>query len=40
MPLITEKELKEFKKSNTVIIYGCGNSINDLNHWDEKELMA
>ncbi len=38
MPLITEQELKNKKKSNTIIIYGCGSSYNNIEDWQLREF--
>jgi len=38
MGLLSEQELKELKKSNTIIIYGCGYSINDITDMEYEGL--
>ena len=38
MPLITEEELRKIKKSDTIIIYGCGSSINDITDMQYEDL--
>lgn len=38
MGLITEQELKSKKKSNTLIIYGCGSSYNEIEDWMFKDI--
>ncbi|MHA1469625.1 MAG: hypothetical protein ACTSSP_03565 [Candidatus Asgardarchaeia archaeon] len=40
MPLINENKLKEFKKSKTIIIYGCGSSINKLKEHEFERLSC
>jgi len=39
MKRIGEKEFKRHKKSDTLVIYGCGYSIKKLTEEDKKKLM-
>ncbi len=38
MSLISEQEMKDLKKSNTVVIWGCGSSLNDFPDWSFDNL--
>ena len=38
MKIVSEDNLKSKKKSDTLIIYGCGYSINDLTDKDKEHL--
>ena len=40
MPLITEEQLRKVKKSDTIIIYGCGSSINDITDMQYEDLKG
>jgi len=39
MQKISREKFIEKKKSDTIVVYGCGYSINDLTEEDKKKLM-
>ena len=40
MKRIGEKEFKRYKKSDTIVVYGCGNSIKKLTSEDKEHLSS
>ena len=39
MQILTEKEFRDLKQSETIVIYGCGYSINKITEEEKSKLM-